>query len=457
MKKLISTNPGKNYQVIGSINVSSLKEIGEKVAAAQKVRILWKELGVEKRTDLIRPLYKEFIKRKKEIAQLVTQEIGKPITESLSDLDWDDAYFKDFLNQGSKYLAPEISYKNNSSSHQVVYEPIGVAAVIVPWNYPFANFLWGTIPNLIAGNPVVFKHSEECPLTGKLIEEMMNKLNLPKGVFSEIYGDGKSGAKLANQNINLIWFTGSSKVGKILFEIAGKKFIKSIMELGGSNPVIIFDDVEINDQLIDQLFTARFMNCGQVCDAMKRLIVHKSVFKAVVEKLRNKLIKTKVGDPENINTEIGSLVAERQLILLEDQVKDAIKKRAKIITGGQRLKELKGAYYQPTILTNIKKNMRVWQEEVFGPVLPIISFESEKEAIELANDTKYGLGSQIFSEDERRALRVATKIDAGNVDINFGNHWQSCSPFGGYKTSGMGREHGKWGFQELCQIKVIAQ
>ena len=457
MKKLISTNPGKNYQVIGSVNVSSLKEIKEKVDAAQKVRILWKELGVEKRTELIRPLYKEFIKKRKEIAQLVTQEIGKPIKESLSDLDWDDVYFKDFLNQGPKYLVPEISYKNNNSSHQVVYEPIGVAAVIVPWNYPFANFLWGTIPNLIAGNPVVFKHSEECPLTSKLIEGMMNKLNLPKGVFSEIYGDGKIGAELTDQDINLIWFTGSSKVGKILYEIAGRKFIKSIMELGGSNPVIIFNDVEINDQLINQLFTARFMNCGQVCDAMKRLIVHKSVFKTVVEKFSNKLAKIKVGDPEDINTEIGCLVAERQLILLEDQVKDAIKKGAKIITGGQRPKGLKGAYYQLTILTNIKKNMRVWQEEVFGPVLPIISFETEKEAIELANDTHYGLGAQVFSKDQNRASGVAVKIDAGNVDINAGNHWQSCTPFGGYKISGMGREHGKWGFQELCQIKVIAQ
>lgn len=457
MVKLISTNPAKNYQAIGSVKTSLKKEIKQKVAAAQKIKKHWKDLGAKKRTQFLEPLYKEFLKRKKEIARLVTKEIGKPIRESLDDLEWDDSYFKDFLKNGSKYLREEISYKDNNSFHRVTYEPLGVTAVIVPWNYPFANFLWGTIPNLIAGNPVVFKHSEECPLSGKLIEGMMSRLNLPKGVFSEIYGDGKIGAQLANQNINLIWFTGSSKVGKILYEIAGKKFIKSVMELGGSNPVIVFDDVKIDDQLIKQLFVARFMNCGQVCDSMKRLIVHRSIFDQVVDRLVDYIKTIKVGDPEKTETDIGSLVAERQLELLEDQVKDAAKKGAKIIIGGKRPKGLKGAYYQPTVLTNIKKNMRVWKEEAFGPVLPIIPFETEKEAVDLANNTNYGLGASVFSKDLKRAERVAYQIDAGNVDINTGNHWQPHTPFGGYKSSGMGREHGKWGFQELCQIKVIAE
>jgi len=455
MSKLISTNPAKNYKVIGSVKVSSLQEIKQKVANAQKAKTEWKELGVEKRIELIRPIFQEFIKRKDELALLITKEMGKPIKESLDDIAWDEDYFNSFLDDGKKYLSDEITFEDDKSIHKIVYEPVGVAAVIVPWNFPFDMFLWGVIPNLIAGNTVVFKHSEECPLTGKLIEEVMNKSNLPKGVFSEVYGGGKVGEILINQDIDLIWFTGSSKVGRRLYEIAGKKFIKATLEMGGSNPAIVFDDVNI-DQIIGKIYIKRFLNCGQVCDAMKRLIVHKSIFNDVVGKLK-KLVESKVvGDPENKKTDIGSLVAKRQVELLELQVEDAIKKGAKVITGGKRPEKLKGAYYQLTILTNIKRNMRVWTEEIFGPVLVVVPFKTEEEAIRLANDTAYGLGAQIYSENKERALRVAQKIEAGTIDINKANHWLPCNPFGGYKNSGMGREHGRIGFQELIQVKVVA-
>lgn len=456
MNNLISTNPAENYEIIGSVNISTPSEIKQKVEDAQKVKIFWENLGVAKRIKLLKALFEEFLKSKKEIALLITKEIGKPITESLDDLEWDTTYFKWFLDNGEKYLQDEVSYKDSKQVHKVIFEPIGVAAVIVPWNFPWANFIWGVIPNLIAGNTVVFKHSEECPLIGKYIENMMNKLSLPKGVFSEVYGDGKVGKTLVNQNIDLIWFTGSSKIGKYLYEIAGKKFVKVILEMGGSNPVIIFDDVDVNS-VVSRIYIKRFLNCGQVCDAMKRLIVHESIFNQVVVGLK-KIIESKiVGDPDNSKTDIGSLVAKRQLELLESQVDDALKKGAKIITGGKRPENFKGAFYLPTILTKVKRNMRVWNEETFGPVLVIVPFKTEKEAVELANDTSYGLGAQVYTKDKNRALRVASEIQAGTIDINEGNHWQPCTPFGGYKNSGMGREHGIHGFQELCQIKVVAE
>ncbi len=455
MRKLISTNPAKNYEVVGSVNISSEKEIRKKVEAAQKVKTAWKELGVKKRIELLWCLYHQFEKRKKDISIIITKEIGKPFKESLEDIDWDLSYFKWFLKNGEQILKDEITFKSNDSVHKVVYEPTGVAAVIVPWNYPFSMFAWGTIPNLIAGNTVVLKHSEECPLTGKLIEVIMNKGNLPEGVFSEVYGNGSVGEQLVHQNIDLIWFTGSTLTGKKLYEIAGKKFIKAILEMGGSNPAIVFNDVNVN-QVADKLYYKRYMNCGQACDALKRLIVHESICDELVAKLKEKVGSTIVGHPENKKTQMGPLVAKRQLDLLESQVKDALEKGAIIVTGGKRPKNLKGAYYLPTILTGIKKNMNVWKEEVFGPVLSIVTFETEKEAIELANDTDYGLGSYIFTKDVKRALRMAAKIDSGTVDINNGNHWLPCNPFGGYKNSGMGREHGKFGFHELCQIKVIA-
>lgn len=455
MAKLVSTNPAKNYEVLGSVDVSTAKEIKAKVAKARAATVGWKSLGVVKRIALLQPLYQQFLKRKKEIALLVTREIGKPIIEAKSDLDWDQGYFQDFLDHGAMYLQDEIPYQENGKSHRVVYEPLGVAAVIVPWNYPFGNYLWGVIPNLIAGNTVIFKHSEECPLMGKLIDEMMGSLHLPEGAFSQVYGDGKAGELLVNQDIDLIWFTGSTVVGKKLYEIAGKKFIKGVMELGGSNPAIVFDDVNI-DAIIGTLYTGRFMNCGQVCDATKRLIVHKSICGALVKKLEERLANVKIGDPEDETTQLGSLVAKRQLDLLEAQVADAVARGAKVVAGGRRPAGLRGAYYMPTVLTNVKQEMRVWKEEVFGPVLPVVTFQTEEEAVALANDTPYGLGAQVFSKDVDRAIRVASKINAGCVDVNEGNHWQPCTPFGGYKGSGKGREHGKHGFQELCQIKVIA-
>ena len=455
MKKLISTNPAKNYQVLGSVNISSPQEIKQKVVVANKAKTLWKELGVSKRIKMLQPLYDEFVKRKKDIALLTTREIGNPINDVLADLAWDQSYFKWFLDNGEKYLADEITFKDSKQTHKIIYDPIGLAAVIVPWNFPWSNFLWGVIPNLIAGNTVVFKHSEECSLSGKLFEEMVKKINLPQGVFSEVYGAGDVGEYLVHQDIDLIWFTGSSKIGKRLYEIAGKKFVKAVLEMGGSNPAIIFEDVDINE-IIDKIYIKRFMNCGQVCDALKRLIVHKSLFNQVVNKLKKMAESKIIGDPENTKTQMGPLVAKRQLELLESQIADALKKGAKVITGGKKPKNLEGAYYLPTILTHIKKDMRVWTEEVFGPVLVVVPFNSEEEAIKLANDTSYGLGAQIYTKNKNLTQRVAAKIEAGAIDVNLSSHWLACNPFGGYKDSGMGREHGAYGFRELCQIKVIA-
>lgn len=455
MRKLISTNPAKGNKVIGWVPVSSVGEVRQKVAMARRAAGHWKELGVAKRTELVRPIFQAFLKQREKLALLITKEIGKPIRESFEDIVFGKDYFDWFVENGRKYLAEEITFEDVRSVHKVIYEPLGVAAVIVPWNFPLDMFVWGVIPNLIAGNTVVFKHSERCPLTGKMIEEVMNKSGLPEGVFSEIYGDGGVGEILVNQDIDLIWFTGSSRVGRRLFQIAGRKFIKAILEMGGSNPAIIFDDIDVK-LVARRIYTKRFMNCGQVCDAVKRLILHQSIFDEFLEELKKETEAKIIGDPENKKTDIGSLVSERQVNVLESQVKDAIKKGAKVITGGKRPKNLNGAYYLPTILTNVKRNMRVWKEETFGPVLAVVPFKKEEEAIRLANDTNYGLGAQIYTRDRKRAVRLAENIEAATIENNDADHWLPCNPFGGYKNSGAGREHGRYGFQELTRIKLLA-
>lgn len=455
MTKLTSTNPARNYEVLGEVSVSSNSEIKEKVALANKAKLMWKELGFKKRIELLKPICGEFEARQKEIAELVTKEMGKPINESTSEVSNGLSKFKWFMKNVESASADEITHEDDNSIHKIVYEPFGTAAVISPWNFPFSMAIWGIIPNLLVGNTVVFKTSEECPLIGKLIEEVMTSHNLPKGVFAEVYGAGEVGQKLAESEVNLVWFTGSTKVGKLLYKIAADKFIKVVLEMGGSSPCLVFDDADIPAS-VKTIYQERFDNGGQSCDSLKRLIVHQSIFDEVVKQLKEVVEAKVLGNPFDKNTHLGSLAAKRQLALLQEQVDDALKKGAKLITGGSTPKNLAGAFYEPTILTNITREMRVWTEEVFGPVLPVISFQTEEKAIAMANDTFYGLGSRVFTKDPGRAKRVAARIEAGTVEINQVSRWLACNPFGGYKQSGLGREHGVVGFRELCQIKVIS-
>jgi len=455
MEKLISTNPANNYSPIGKVVVSSEPEIKRKVALAKKVLGDWQTIGVKQRVKFLQKVYDALHQKREETSQLVCKEMGFPISQQeMFDLGDGFSYFEWYLKNAEKYLSPEITFENKEELHKVHFEPTGVVAVIQPWNFPFCQWVWGVVPNLIVGNPVVFKHSEEVPLTGKLIEEIIDSCGLPEGVFSEVYGAGKVGELLTEQDVDLIAFTGSCRVGRLIYEKAAKKFIKALLELGGSAPGIIFEDADINSS-IEHVYGARFTNNGQACDGLKRLIVHESKFGEVVEKLRQTLETKIIGDPLDPKTDFGPLVTKRQQDLIISQVEEAKAKGAKVIIGGEVPNKLKGAFYKPTILTNVSPNMKVWAEEVFGPVLPVVSFKTEGEAIKLANDTRYGLGSYVYTKDLERAERVAGKINAGMVSVNGTNYVHPFNPFGGYKESGLGRAHGKYGLHDLCQLKVV--
>ncbi|MGA2654831.1 MAG: aldehyde dehydrogenase family protein [Gammaproteobacteria bacterium] len=435
---------------------TSKTEIIAKIKQAHAAKNAWRILSVTQRAEILRPLLPLIKKHQAEIAKLITSDMGKPITQSQSEVEWTLEYLQDFLDNGPKYLAPKTTVKEADTVHQIMYEPYGVAASIAPWNFPFSNFIISVIPLLIAGNTVVFKHSEECMNTGKFADELMQQLKLLKGVYAQVYGGGEVGQILVAQDIDLINFTGSSQTGKALYALAGQKFIKAILEMGGSDPAVILKDAPLDD-VIPQIISRRFDNCGQVCCAVKRLIVHESIYDIVVEKLVQQIGQIKIGDPFDAQTQIGPLVSGKQLALLESQVQDSLKAGAVAAIGGAKPKALSGHYYLPTVLTHIKRHMRVWTEEVFGPVLPVISFSSENEAIELANDTDYGLSAVVYSGDHANARFIAEQINAGCVDINSASHWRPCNPFGGYKASGMGRIYGEEGFRDLCQIKVIAE
>lgn len=453
--KLVSINPSNN-QSIGEVEVSTQEDISQKVKLAHAAKDSWNAIGLEGRNKILHKFYDLLEKYKQELAELQSNEMGMPISESVGDIQGSLDYLRWYSDNAEKYLSPEVTYEDDKEIHTVYREPRGVVASIIPWNFPLANFVWQCGQSLVVGNVVILKHSEEVPLFEKRLEEIANEAGFPKGVLSFVYGDGKVGDILAHADINMLCFTGSTKIGKYLYTVAAEKFIPVVMEMGGSAPGIIFADADL-PKVIDSVYANRFMGGAQMCDGLKRLIVHKSRFDEVVNLLKDKVLSQKIGLAIDPATTTGPLVAERQVKALETQVKDAIAKGAKIVVGGKRPSGLDGAFYEPTLITNVTKDMSVWTEEVFGPVLPIVSFETEDEAIELANDTTYGLGAYVFTEDKELMSRVASKIESGMVTHNNLSYIKPYDPFGGYKQSGLGREHGKYGFEDLTQIKVVAK
>ena len=455
MAKIKSINPS-DYSVMGEVEVSTKQEVIDKIKLAHDALKGWREIGLEKRVELLRKVTDELKDKKEELALMQSTEMGIPLTDALINVDGNTDYANWYFDNAVKYLSPETTFESETEIHQVFYEPIGVVAVIIPWNFPHANIIWGGLQSLIAGNTIVLKHSEECPICAKYIGDIFEKY-LPLGVFNQVFGDGEVGKILVNDNINMIAFTGSTKTGKYLYELAGKKFIKAIMELGGSAPAIVFDDADIGIT-IENITANRLLNQGQCCDGLKRLIVQENVAGQVIEKLTKNFTGKVIGKATELNTQIGPLVSKKQLDLLVSQVKDAISKGAKVICGGKSLEEkMGGAYFEPTILADVTADMRVWNEEVFGPVLPVMKFTSEEEAVKLANDTTYGLGSYLYTANQDRINRISSQIEAGMMSVNGTNYIIPQNPFGGYKNSGFGREHGKYGFAEVTQIKVVAR
>jgi len=455
MKRFRSMSP-HDFSILGSIAISTSEEVSAKVRAARDASAAWRGLGLSGRIDILRKVVSNFSSRAEEFAILATKEMGMPIRESREDVQDALRYFSWYLDNAHKYLAPEVTYENNEEVHTLYREPRGVAGVIAPWNYPASNFVWGCGQNLIAGNTIVFKHSEEVGLCGQLIEKILKESGVPLGVFNEVYGKGPVGALLARQDIDLICFTGSTLAGESLYRTAAAGMKKAVLELGGSAPGLVFEDANL-DAAVAHIYRSRFQNAGQSCDALKRLLVHESVWDKMLQLLKGRLeTSVRLGDPMIETTTLGPLASKQQLRALELQVADAVEKGAFVLIGGKQ-PPLSGAYYEPTLLINITPGMRVWHEEVFGPVLPIIKFSTEEEAGALANDTEFGLGGYVYTEDRAKAERVASALQSGMVSVNGASYGRPMNPFGGRKRSGLGREHGRLGFEEVTEAKIVAR
>lgn len=424
------------------------------IAKSSKVAFRdWKGLGIEGRENHLRALAKVLDKNKKEYARLMTIEMGKPIRQAIAEIEKCAVTANLYANNASKWLKDE-EVSADGRRHLVTFEPLGTILCVMPWNFPFWQALRFAIPSLILGNTVILRHSNAVPMCALAIEDAFKEAGFPRDVFRTVITDHKTVESLiGSKYIDGVSVTGGLGIGSLVGKIAGKNVKKSVLELGGNDAFIVLDDADV-DFAARHAVVGRMQNNGQSCIAAKRFIVVKDVAERFVEKFVEEVRKLRVGDPLDESVDIGPLANVQQVDTVASQVDDAVRKGAKVLIGGKRIGG-KGAFYEPTLLTDVKKNMRVMKEEVFGPAAPIIIVKNEAEAIKVANNSDLGLGASIWTRDEERGQRVARQIEAGMVFVNAIVKSDARMPFGGIKKSGIGRELSHYGLREFANVKTI--
>lgn len=394
-----------------------------------------------------------------ELAELESLDTGKTIEESKADMDDIANVFQYYAGLADKDGGEVISSPIPDSVSKIVREPIGVCGQITPWNYPLLQASWKIAPALAAGNTIVLKPSEITPLTTIKVFQLIEEAGIPKGVANLVLGPGASvGDELArNLDVDLVSFTGGIETGKKIMQAASGNVKKIALELGGKNPNIVFQDADL-ETAADQALNAVFFHAGQVCSAGSRLLVDEAIHDEFLAELINRTKRIKLGNGFHEDTESGPLISAEHRAKVEKYVEIGIEEGAKLETGGKRPDDpalQNGFFYEPTIFSNCKSDMRIVQEEIFGPVLTVESFSSEEEVIRLANDTIYGLAGAVWSKDIEKCERVAQKLRMGTVWINDFHPYFAQAPWGGYKQSGFGRELGKIGLEEYTEVKHI--
>jgi acyl-CoA reductase-like NAD-dependent aldehyde dehydrogenase len=435
----------KKYAIMTKENVSMF---------VKKARDAYKEWekDLDKRIDSLYHVAKELRKNKENLSRTATNEMGKAIKEARAEIDkcvWAIEYFAD---NGKNFIHDE-SFNTDARKSIIKFEPLGVIASIMPWNFPYWQALRFAAPSLIAGNTIVLKPASATMQCGIEIEKTFDKAGLSEGIFKTVIGDSSVAEILVDSDVNAVTFTGSVPVGAKVAQRATSQLKKTVLELGGSDPFIVCADADI-EKASTGAVKGRFINCGQSCIASKRFIVVKNIANEFIEKFIQKTEKLKVGDPSSDDTDIGPLVNSKALKNIDAQVNDSIKEGAEIVTGGEQIGS-KGYFYKPTILGNTSPNMRIVNEEVFGPVAPILIAENEKGAIKLANDSEFGLGASIWTQDLENAQVLSNIIKSGIVSVNNVVVSDPRVPFGGIKKSGFGRELSRYGMLEFVNIKSI--
>ncbi len=455
--RVVSINPA-TMEVIGEMPMSTPEDVKQAIRAAQKAFGGWARLGVAARAQYLLRARDYILDHMDDVTTTISMDTGKPMVEALNAevmvvVDLITQYAKRavrLLEDDPLPLTNPVIRMTKSS--KIVYQPLGVVSVVSPWNYPFSLAMSGIIFALLAGNTVVFKPSTEVAVVGKKIEEIFTKgAVLPAGVLNMIVAAGSSvGTAIFEPPVQKIVFTGSTAVGKWIQQVAAKHFIPTVMELGGKDPMIVLDDADLEMASSGAVWGA-FTNCGQVCSSVERVYVARSIYDRFVQLVEAKTKKLRIGSGLDFGVDMGPMISLDQLGVVENQVMDAIAKGAKVVTGGKRPEHLNGYFYEPTVLTQVNHDMKVMRDETFGPVLPIMPFEAEDEAVQLANDSIYGLTASVWTRDRSRAESIARRIQAGTVAVNDHAYTYGLpeTPWQGMKESGTGVSHSDRGLLEF--------
>ena len=458
--ELIAHNPATGEE-IGRVPLTMPEDVARAVGRAREAMPLWSSLSLRERARLIMQARKIVLQEMEEIALLISRETGKPVAEAISmELATTLDLMQYFARQTARLLSPRrISvgqYALMGRSSYEIYKPLGVVGIISPWNFPWATPLDEVVMALMAGNTVVLKPSELTPLTGLKIKEVFNRAGLPDGVLQVVTGDGSTGAALVGAGVDKIMFTGSVATGRRVAEAAAKYLTPVVLELGGKDPMIVLDDANIQNAARGAVWGA-FANSGQSCASVERLYVHESIAERFINEVVTETKRLRQGIGTDSTADVGSMTSERQLLAVQRHVEQAIDKGATVLTGGERLPKAAGHFFEPTVLTKVNHNMDIMREETFGPVLPIMTFKTDEEAVRLANDSVYGLTASVWTGNIARGRRLAERIDAGTVMVNevLYTHGIASTPWGGVKQSGTGHTHGRAGLLELVSARHI--
>jgi acyl-CoA reductase-like NAD-dependent aldehyde dehydrogenase len=449
--KIKTVNPATE-EIIQEYEIITKDQINDKIRKARNTFQDWKK-DASKRTDFLHDFANELRKNKENLARTATKEMGKAIKEARSEVEkcaWTIEYYAD---HGEIFANDEV-VNTDARKSVITFQPFGVIGSIMPWNFPYWQSLRFAAPSLMVGNTIILKPASATMQCGIEIEKTFDKAGVPHGVFQTVVGDSSIAETLIDSDgINAITFTGSVPVGAKVAQRATSKLKKTVLELGGSDPFIVCEDADI-EKASTGAVKGRFINCGQSCIASKRFIVTKKVANEFIEKFVQKTEKLKVGDPLSDDTDIGPVVNAKSLENMEGIVNRTIKSGAELLTGGERING-KGYFFKPTIFKSVSPEMEIAQEEVFGPVAPIIIANDEKQALEIANDSKFGLGASIWTQDLEKAERLSSMVESGIVTVNNVVVSDPRVPFGGIKNSGFGRELSRYGMLEFVNIKSV--
>ena len=449
-------NPS-NGRPIGKVPKMGKEETRKAIVAAHLAFLKWKSKTGKERSGILRKWYDLILKNVDDLAALLTSEQGKPLAESKGEILYGASFVEWFSEEAKRVYGDIIPSPNAHQRLFVIKQPVGVVAAITPWNFPSAMITRKCAAALAVGCTVVVKPAESTPFSALALAELAHQAGFPKGVLNVITGDpSEIGDEMTeNPRVKKIAFTGSTRVGKLLIQKSANSVKKISLELGGSAPFIIFADADLKAS-VEGLIQSKFRNSGQTCICADRIFVENSIYDAFTAELVKAVAKLKVGDGFDSNVNIGPLINEKGVEKVENHIADAVAKGAKIVCGGKR-HALGQTFFEPTILCDVTPKMQIGKEETFGPVAPLIRFESEEEVINMANDTEYGLASYLYSRNNDRIWRIAEALENGMVSVNGGLFSSEVIPFGGVKESGMGREGSKYGIDDYLELKTIIQ